>query len=81
MIAQVTGVETALVNPLKAWTHDGLLHIAGLTAGETLRVYNAAGQLAYSNVATADETDIPLHTQGVYIIVHGGNTLKAAFEK
>ena len=75
----VTGVETAPVNPLKAWTRDGLLHIMGLTAGETLAIYTAAGQLVYSSVATSEETEIPLHTQGVYIVVHKGNTLKVVF--
>jgi hypothetical protein len=57
-----------------------LLHIAGLTAGETLAIYSASGQIVHNTVVTADEADIRINAQGLYIIVHAGNTLKVVFE-
>jgi uncharacterized protein (DUF2141 family) len=73
-----TGVgEIASSNPLKAWMRNGLLHVEGLTAGETLSIYSVSGQLAYQSVATSEEMDIPLKAEGVYIIQSGNNTVKA----
>ena len=55
---------------------NGLLHVEGLTVGETLSVYSATGQLMYKGVATSEEMDIPLRTEGVYIIQSGENSVK-----
>ena len=63
-------------NPLHAWVHNGNLHVTGLTAGETLSVYDAAGTIVYQSVVTSDETDIPLQVQETYIIQQGGRTVK-----
>ena len=77
---QPTGVsETEQPNPLKAYVRSGMLHVTGLTAGETLSVYNAAGVLVYQNIASADETDIPLTVQGVYMVRQGDFTIKVSF--
>ena len=79
-VSAVTGVsEMERPNPLKAWTRGGLLHVTGLTSGETLSVYNAAGALVYRNIASADETDIPLTVQGVYMVRQGDFTIKVSF--
>jgi len=77
--ATVTGSEEhTLANSLKAWAHNGLIHITGLTVGKTLSIYAASGALVYQSVASADEADIPLKDQGVYIILHGNQTLKVS---
>jgi hypothetical protein len=77
---KVTGVsELHPDNPLRAWVRDGLLHVAGLTTGETLSIYNATGALVYHSVATSAEMDINLLAQGVYIIRSGDNTIKVSF--
>jgi len=65
--------------PLKAWVRNGLLHVSGLTAGETLSIYNVTGTLVYQTTVTSDEKDIPLKVQGVYIIQSGNHTIKVVF--
>jgi len=72
--------ELQLPNPLRAWTRNGLLHIEGVTSGETLSIYTASGVLVYRSVATADEADIALQAQGVYIVRQGERTVKVTFE-
>jgi uncharacterized repeat protein (TIGR02543 family) len=75
-----TGVETLPESsPLQAWIHNGLLHVSGLTAGETLSIYSAAGQLVYKGVAASEEADIPLRAQGVYIVQSGEKTVTVIF--
>jgi len=63
-------------NPLRAWMRNGLLHITGLTVGETVSIYNAVGALVYNSNAPAAEMDIPLNVQGVYIVRSGGNVVR-----
>jgi hypothetical protein len=72
--------ELPQANPLKAWVNSsGLLHIEGLTAGATLSIYTAAGALVYNGIAASTEADIPLASQGVYIVKSGDNTLKVSY--
>jgi hypothetical protein len=79
-VENVTGVtEIPVTNPLKAWIRNGLLHVTGLTAGETLCIYNTSGALLYQNIATSDEMDVFLGVQGVYIVRQGENTVKVSF--
>ena len=63
-------------NTLRAWIHNGNLHITGLIAGETLSVYNTMGMPVYQKVVTSYEADIPLSTQGMYIIHHDNRIVK-----
>ena len=77
---RLTGIEDLLLaNPLKAWMRNGLLHVAGMVAGQPLSVYTAAGALVYQTIATSDETDIVLDVQGMYIVRQGKNTIKVVF--
>jgi len=62
--------------PVSAWTHDGILHITGLIAGEPLYIYNSLGQLLYHNVSSAEEIQIPYTWRGVAVIVSGKQHLK-----
>jgi hypothetical protein len=58
---------------------DGLLHVEGLTIGETLNIYSTTGALVYQSVATSKEMDIPLKAEGVYIIQSGERSVKVVF--
>ena len=71
--------EILFANPLSAWMRDGLLHVTGLTIGETLSIYNATGVLVHHSIATGNETDIPLNVQGMYIVIAGDRTVRVVF--
>ena len=73
---QTSSSEMADVNPLRAWMRNGLLHVTGITGGETLSIYSASGALVYNAIAQSEEMDIDLKVQGVYIISSGGNTVR-----
>ena len=68
--------ESVLTSSLKAWTADGALYVAGLTAGETWRVYNLAGTLIYTGVADGIDVTLPLPGRGVYIVTDGNRVIK-----
>jgi len=70
--------EVPSPNPLRAWVINGLLHVSGIIAGETLSIYNAAGALVYNSIATSNEMDIHLNSQGVYIVRSGDNTVRVS---
>jgi hypothetical protein len=59
--------------PLRAWVADGILHIGGLTGGETYRIYTISGTLVYQGIATSNDVVVrarhasPL-PNGTYII-------------
>jgi len=78
-INKIPDITIVQPNPLKAWTRNGLLHVAGLTAGETVNIFNATGMLVYQNIVTSDEMDIPLKVQGVYLVQSKNYTIKVAF--
>jgi len=76
-----TGINDLLPdNPLKVYVRNGLLHITGLTAGETLSIYTATGALVHHSVVTSCEADINLSVSGVYVVRSGNNTVKVSFE-
>ena len=68
--------ETRHATSLLAWIRDGLLHVSGLTVGETLSVYSAGGALVHRSVAASGEADIPLVAQGIYLVQSSGNIVK-----
>jgi len=77
----ITSSETLPeANPLRAWILNGKLHITGLTAGEILSIFSASGALVFHSIATANEMDIHIKAQGVYIIRNDGRILKVTFE-
>ena len=79
----VTGItssgEIPQDNPLKAWIRNDQLHVIGLTAGETLTVYNAAGALVYITIVDSTEADINLSVSGAYIVRSGNHTIKVVY--
>lgn len=80
--ASLTGATGhAPVNPLRACMHNGLLHVAGLTAGEKMNIYSVSGALVYQNIVTGEEMDIILSLEGVYSIQTGKRTLKVLYYK
>jgi len=72
-----TPVANEIIATFRAWTVGGTLHLAGLTEGKTVSVYNVVGLTIYTVVATSGETNIPLPARGIYIVIHNGKTLKA----
>jgi len=64
---------------MRAWVQNGLLHVTGLTVGESLYIYNLYGMLVYKSIVTSEEAIIPLRTQGVYIVLSGKNTVKVVY--
>ena len=67
-------------NPLRAWIRAGALHVTGLTAGETISIYNASGALVHKSVANGAEMNVNMTTPGLYIIQSGGNSVRVVFE-
>jgi len=63
-------------NPLKAWAHNGLLHISGLTVGETLHVYSASGVCVYRTVITSREMRFHLKMKGIYFIQSADHSVR-----
>lgn len=56
-------------------TSRGTLIVRGLSAGDDIRVYTAAGALTATSTATGSEARIPLH-QGTYIVCVNDYTAK-----
>jgi hypothetical protein len=67
-----SGIGAIENQTLKVFSSNGALYITGLRPGETLNIYNLAGQLIYKGVAKAEEELVSLDAQGVYIIEAGG---------
>jgi len=76
-VGEPTGIPD-LMNPnrLRAWIHNGLLHVTGLIPGETISIYSLTGTLEYQRITTSHEIDIPLKAKGVYFVNAGKNTVK-----
>ena len=72
--------EELSADPLRAWIRDGLLYVSGLTPGETLSVYTAAGALDYHSIAASYEANIKLKAPGVYIVQSGDKSVKVVFD-
>jgi len=73
-------IELEPVNLLNAWIKNGILHVQGLTKGNTINVYSASGALVYRSIATGEEANIHLTMQGVYIVQSDNRTVKVIFE-
>jgi hypothetical protein len=76
-VDEATGIPSlSKSHPLRAWMHNGSLHISGINPGETLRIYNIMGVLMYHCITFSDEIAIPLTTKGMFIIKSGDRTAK-----
>jgi hypothetical protein len=76
-VSDPTGISRFVKpSPLRIWVQNGLLHIAGITPGETVSVHNITGTLIYNNITTSDTIDIPLRAQGVYVVKAGRHTVR-----
>jgi hypothetical protein len=69
----------AATDVLRAVTTVGGLRITGLIAGEALTIYNMQGNIIYTGKATSTEEFFPLREHGVYVVVAGRRTVKAAY--
>jgi len=63
---------------LKAWMYNGVLHVSGLTPGNTWSVYNLYGQLIYTGIAAGNEATISAPRKGIIIITDGKKSIKTA---
>jgi hypothetical protein len=61
---------------LKAYAQNGVLHVTGLTPGQTWRVYSITGTQVYSAIATAARAEIPLPARGICLVTTGTQTVK-----
>jgi hypothetical protein len=73
-----TGIDTPQAGGLKAFVQQGVLHVSGATAGETVRVYNILGTPVYASPSTGEELSVPLPGRGVYIVTDGKKVIKIA---
>jgi len=71
--------SSLVMTGLKAWTQNDILHISGLQPGQSLSIYNLAGQLVYYNIVKDAEEQIPLLKRGMYIIVAGDSSVKVFY--
>ena len=56
-----TGIEQAPQSTaLSAYVRNGILHLSGLSEGQTWRVHNITGMLVYQGVATGSKVTISL---------------------
>ena len=74
-----TGNDNLPVKTLRAWMQNNVLHVTGLTPGQTLSVYSLSGVLIYRSAAASEEASIPLPSRGFYIITSGAKTVKILF--
>ena len=72
--------EMLTANPLRAWTRNGMLHITGLSVGETLSIYTSTGALVHQSKPDSEEMDIPFSVQGVYVVHSGRNTIRVVVQ-
>ena len=70
------GIEQVEAQAIKAYFSNGMLHISGLHTGESLNIYNAAGQLVYQGIANSTEEYVPIAARGVYVVVAGKQAVK-----
>jgi hypothetical protein len=80
-VTAVFGVATGIHNiqddnVLKAFARDGVLHVSGLTAGQSWNVYTLTGSLVNRGIATSDKAAITLPGHGVYIVTDGKGVVK-----
>jgi hypothetical protein len=75
----ITGIaETLRAASLRAWIHNGLLHVEGLTVSKAWYIYNVSGALVYQAIAVGNEADMALPAPGVYIIQSEERTTKVS---
>jgi len=68
--------EKAESQTLKAFTSNGNLYLSGLNPGNPLHIYNFTGQLIYKGIVKSEEEQIPLTSNGIYIVVVGEQSVK-----
>lgn len=65
---------------LKASSHNGMLHVSGLTAGKPFQIYNMNGVLIYESIAATENTDIQLSVSGVHVVKSENKTIKVILD-
>ena len=77
----VTPVGTDIIPTatLKTWVTNGVLHVSGLTIGETWSLYNLSGVLIYQTIATEGYASVNLSVHSTYILKSGNKTIKVLY--
>ena len=75
----VNTIDIPQANPLKAYVNNGTLHVSGLNAGETWKVYSMSGALIHQAVANSDVEETLLQVRGVYVIQSEKRILKIVY--
>lgn len=79
-ITAVFGIDTGIGNSgassQKVYVKDGRIVVDGVTAGEEIFIYNAAGQLLRSEVANGERLEIPMTAGQMYIVKIGKKIVK-----
>ena len=83
-----TGNEALPSGGLRAYVENGVLHVGGISAGQTWRVYTITGALVYTASPRSSEQlspagsagaglfSLPLSTRGVHIVTDGRTAVK-----
>jgi hypothetical protein len=72
----VTNIQKLAPTAIKTSVIDNTLKVTGLSAGQSLNVYNAQGALIYNAIAQQPEVNLPLSSPGVYIVKAGETSVK-----
>ena len=77
-IVEYSPTNTAKIeNPtLKAYASNGILVISGLQFNKSLSIFSINGNLVYKGVTKAETEQIPLNTQGTYIVIAENQAIK-----
>lgn len=79
IVAETTGINHVKPYSLKAWSKDGMLHINGLSTGETVYIYSTAGILLDEIQAKHERASIAFVHKGICIIkTNKGKQIKVA---
>ena len=78
-VKSASGDKIPQTNLVKVYVRNGLLYVNGLTAGETLSIYNLMGALVHQSVATSSEMIITLKNRGMYIVQTKNNNIKIVY--
>jgi hypothetical protein len=77
IVEPIIGIEPfSQPGNLTAYTNNGRLHVNGLVEGKIWSVYNVMGALIYRDIANDIKADVPLLTNGMFIIYSEGKSVK-----
>lgn len=73
------GIDGAQQATFKAWVHNELLYVSGLTVGKAWSVYSTSDALIYQGMAKNNEECVKLPVRGIYVVVSGSRSIKVRY--